>query len=164
MHAKKSRRATDGFRLSLPQSFFLCWATVGWGQNLSVKGSVSDTKGEPIIGASVVVKGNTTQGTITDLDGQFTLNVPSNSTLVISYIGYVTQEVPAKGTVKVTLKEDNEMLDEVVVIGYGTQRKGDVTSAISSVKSDNFVKGAVKDVGQTDSRKSSRTGHHQSKR
>lgn len=80
--------------------FFLCWATVGWGQNLSVKGSVSDTKGEPIIGASVVVKGNTTQGTITDLDGQFTLNVPSNSTLVISYIGYVTQEVPAKGTVK----------------------------------------------------------------
>ena len=128
--------------------FFLCWATVGWGQNLSVKGSVSDTKGEPIIGASVVVKGNTTQGTITDLDGQFTLNVPSNSTLVISYIGYVTQEVPAKGTVKVTLKEDNEMLDEVVVIGYGTQRKGDVTSAISSVKSDNFVKGAVKDVGQ----------------
>lgn len=128
--------------------FFLCWATVGWGQNLSVKGSVSDTKGEPIIGASVVVKGNTTQGTITDLDGQFTLNVPSNSTLVISYIGYVTQEVPAKGTVKVTLKEDNEMLDEVVVIGYGTQRKGDVTSAISSVKSDNFVKGTVKDVGQ----------------
>lgn len=128
--------------------FFLCWATVGWGQNLSVKGSVSDTKGEPIIGASVVIKGNTTQGTITDLDGQFTLNVPSNSTLVISYIGYVTQEVPAKGTVKVTLKEDNEMLDEVVVIGYGTQRKGDVTSAISSVKSDNFVKGAVKDVGQ----------------
>lgn len=147
-HACKRKPCHSWLQTVIATVLFLCWATVGWGQDLSVKGNVTDTKGEPIIGASVVIKGNTTQGTITDFDGQFTLNVPANSTLVISYIGYVTQEVPAKSAIKVVLKEDNEMLDEVVVIGYGTQRKGDVTSAISSVKSENFVKGAVKDVGQ----------------
>lgn len=147
-HACKGKPCHSWLQTVIATVLFLCWATVGWGQDLSVKGNVTDTKGEPIIGASVVVKGNTTLGTITDMDGQFMLKVPASSTLVISYIGYVTQEIPAKSSLKVVLKEDNEMLDEVVVIGYGTQRKGDVTSAISSVKSDNFVKGAVKDVGQ----------------
>lgn len=115
----------------------------------AVKGNVSDVKGEPIIGASVVLKDNASVGTITDFDGNFSLDVPSsNSTLVISYIGYKTQEVSANSSLKIILKEDNEVLDEVVVIGYGVQRKGDVTSAVASVKADNFVKGAVKDVGQ----------------
>lgn len=115
----------------------------------TVKGNVSDAKGEPIIGASVVLKDNASVGTITDFDGNFSLDVPSsNSTLVISYIGYKTQEVSANSSLKIILKEDNEVLDEVVVIGYGVQRKGDVTSAVASVKADNFVKGAVKDVGQ----------------
>lgn len=115
----------------------------------TVKGNVSDVKGEPIIGASVVLKDNASVGTITDFDGNFSLDVPSsNSTLVISYIGYKTQEVSANSSLKIILKEDNEVLDEVVVIGYGVQRKGDVTSAVASVKADNFVKGAVKDVGQ----------------
>lgn len=113
-------------------------------------GKVKDSSGEPVIGASVVVKGNNTMGTITDFDGNFMLDVPAKSVLVISYIGYVTQEVPTAGknSLEIVLKEDTKTLDEVVVIGYGTQRKGDVTSSVASVKADNFVKGAVKDVGQ----------------
>ena len=115
-----------------------------------VTGKVKDSSGEPVIGASVVVKGNNTMGTITDFDGNFMLGVPAKSVLVISYIGYVTQEVPTAGknSLEIVLKEDTKTLDEVVVIGYGTQRKGDVTSSVASVKADNFVKGAVKDVGQ----------------
>lgn len=115
-----------------------------------VTGKVKDSSGEPVIGASVVVKDNNTMGTITDFDGNFMLDVPVKSVLVISYIGYVTQEVPATGkkSLEIILKEDTKTLDEVVVIGYGTQRKGDVTSSVASVKADNFVKGAVKDVGQ----------------
>ncbi len=115
-----------------------------------VTGKVKDSSGEPVIGASVVVKGNNTMGTITDFDGNFMLDVPTKSVLVISYIGYVTQEVPTAGkkSLEIILKEDTKTLDAVVVIGYGTQRKGDVTSSVASVKADNFVKGAVKDVGQ----------------
>ena len=115
-----------------------------------VTGKGKDSSGEPVIGASVVVKGNNTMGTITDFDGNFMLDVPTKSVLVISYIGYVTQEVPTveKKSLEIILKEDTKTLDEVVVIGYGTQRKGDVTSSVASVKADNFVKGAVKDVGQ----------------
>ena len=115
-----------------------------------VTGKVKDSSGEPVIGASVVVKGNNTMGTITDFDGNFMLDVPAKSVLVISYIGYVTQEVPTAGknSLEIVLKEDTKTLDEVVVIGYGTQRKGDVTSSVASVKADNFVKGAVKDVRQ----------------
>lgn len=115
-----------------------------------VTGKVKDSSGEPVIGASVVVKGNNTMGTITDFDGNFMLDVPTKSVLFISYIGYVTQEVPTAGkkSLEIILKEDTKTLDEVVVIGYGTQRKGDVTSSVASVKADNFVKGAVKDVGQ----------------
>ena len=115
-----------------------------------VTGKVKDSSGEPVIGASVVVKGNNTMGTITDFDGNFMLDVPAKSVLVISYIGYVTQEVPTAGknSLEIVLKEDTKTLDEVVVIGYGTQRKGDVTSSVASVTADNFVKGAVKDVGQ----------------
>lgn len=115
-----------------------------------VTGKVKDSSGEPVIGASVVVKGNNTMGTITDFDGNFMLDVPAKSVLVISYISYVTQEVPTAGknSLEIVLKEDTKTLDEVVVIGYGTQRKGDVTSSVASVKADNFVKGAVKDVGQ----------------
>lgn len=115
-----------------------------------VTGKVKDTSGEPVIGASVVVKDNNTVGTITDFDGNFSLDVPSKSILLISYIGYITQEVPvtSKKSLDIILKEDTKTLDEVVVIGYGTQRKGDVTSSVASVKADDFVKGAVKDVGQ----------------
>lgn len=94
-------------------------------QQRNVQGMVTDPNGEPIIGASVVVKG-TTNGTITDFDGKFTLsNVPEKGIITITYIGYKGQDIPVAGksTLKVTLAEDTETLDEVVVVGYGTQKK-----------------------------------------
>ena len=86
---------------------------------------MKDKTGETVIGASVVQKGNTGNGTITDIDGNFTLSVPANSTLVISYVGMKTQEIALKGQTKinVVLDDDSQALDEVVVIGYGTVQK-----------------------------------------
>ena len=106
-------------------------------QNSMVKGIVKDNFGEPVIGANVTEKG-TTNGMITDLDGNFSLTVQKNATLVISYIGYVTQEIAIKGNtnLNITLKEDSKALEEVVVIGYGTARKSDVTGSIASVGGD----------------------------
>lgn len=106
-------------------------------QTITVKGIVKDNFGESIIGANVTEKG-TTNGMITDLDGHFSLTVQKNSTLVISYIGYVTQEIAVKGNtdLNITLKEDSKALEEVVVIGYGTARKSDVTGSIASVGGD----------------------------
>jgi TonB-linked SusC/RagA family outer membrane protein len=111
---------------------FLCVSTA-WGQSKSISGKVtSTTDNEPVIGASVVVKG-TTNGTITDFDGNFTLSADANSTLVISFVGYVTQEIALSGntSINVLLKEDTQMLDDVVVIGYGTQKKADLSSSIA---------------------------------
>lgn len=101
-----------------------------------ITGTVTDQTGEAIIGASVVVKG-TTNGTVTDFDGNFTLNAPAKSVLVISYVGYVTQNVTA-GTapLKIVLKEDTELLDEVVVVGYGTMKKSDLTGSATQLKTD----------------------------
>ena len=82
-------------------------------------GTVTDQQGEPMIGVTVHVKGNTTTGTITDIDGKFALSVPKGSTLVISYVGYKTQELPAAAGMKVVLVDDNEQLDEVIVVAYG---------------------------------------------
>ena len=114
-------------------------------QGVTVKGVVKDAKGEPIIGATVTEKG-TKNATVTDFDGNYSLNVSSrNTVLVVSYIGFVAQEVKAGGDV--TLQEDNALLNEVVVIGYGTQRKGDITSAITSVKSEDFAQGNIRDAG-----------------
>lgn len=114
---------------------------------VTVKGVVKDSAGEPIIGASVFEKGVTSNGTITDFDGNFTISVNSGATLVVSSIGYVTVEVNAGNAASIVLEEDSELLQDVVVIGYGTQKKGDVTSAITSVKSDDFIKGDIKDAG-----------------
>lgn len=107
-------------------------------QGITVNGVVLDETSEPIIGASVVVKGTTT-GTVTDLDGKFSLNnVPSQATLSVSYIGYTTKEVKVNGqrNLKVTLATDDQLLDEVVVVGYGVQKKSDVTGAMSSVSAE----------------------------
>ena len=115
----------------------------------NVKGNIKDPYGEPIIGASIVAKNNNSLGTISDFNGNFTLDVPLNSHITISYIGYETKDVTVtSNSLNIILKEDTKALDEVVVIGYGTQRKGDVTSSVASVKPENFVKGAVKDIGQ----------------
>ncbi|MCD7940405.1 MAG: TonB-dependent receptor [Bacteroides intestinalis] len=124
--------------------FLLCliplWA---FSQNITVKGVVKDATGESVIGASVVQKG-TSNGTITDIDGNFTLNVPSNSTIVISFVGYKTQEVPVAGKtqINVTMKEDTEMLDEVVVVGYGQMKRSDLTGSVVSVN-DQAIKKSV---------------------
>ena len=100
---------------------------------INVKGVVNDAMG-PVIGASVVEKGNTGNGTITDIDGNFSLNVPSNSTLVISFVGYKTQELAVAGKTffNIDLKEDNEMLEEVVVVGFATQKKVNLTGSVGT--------------------------------
>ena len=100
-------------------------------QKITVKGTVNDAMG-PVIGASVVEKGNSSNGTITDMDGNFSLSVQPGTVLVVSYIGYKTQEVTATvgKAINVTLQEDNEMLDEVVVVGFGTQKKVNLTGSV----------------------------------
>lgn len=111
---------------------------------VTVKGVVKDANGEAIIGASVIEKGNAKNGTVTDIDGNYTLKVKRGATLTISYIGYISQET--KGG-NVILEEDLKSLNEVVVIGYGTQKKADVTSAVVSVKAEDFTKGNFNDAG-----------------
>ena len=107
-------------------------------QNVTVKGTVKDNTGETVIGASVVEKGNTTNGAITDLDGNFTLTVPSDATLVFSYIGMKTQEVAVKGRtiLNITMDDDSQALEEVVVIGYGSVRRKDLTGSVATVDAD----------------------------
>lgn len=103
-----------------------------------ITGIIKDQSGEPVIGANIVEKG-TTNGTITDIDGEYSLEVGSNSILVVSYIGYITQEIPVgkNNTLDVLLREDTETLDEVIVIGYGTTKRKDFTGSVSSVKLEN---------------------------
>lgn len=118
---------------------------------INVKGVVTDAAGEPVIGASVVQKGNTNHGTITDLGGNFTLSVPANGTLVITYVGYKTVEVAIKGkpSVTVSLEEDNETLDEVVVVGYGTQKRSDITGSVTSVPKERLGNLPVQNIAQS---------------
>ena len=107
----------------------------------TIKGSVSDTAGEPIIGASILVQG-TTNGVITDIDGNFILNnVASGATLVVSYVGYKTQNISISGktSFNIVLVEDTEILDEVVVVGYGIQKKESLTGAVTAIKADEIA-------------------------
>lgn len=107
-------------------------------QNVTVKGTVKDKTGETVIGASVVEKGNTTNGTITDIDGNYSLNVPSNATLVFSFVGMKSYEIAVKGqtTINVTMEDDSQALEEVVVIGYGSVKRKDLTGSVATVNSD----------------------------
>ena len=119
------------------------------GRKVKVRGVIKDETGEPIIGATVRVKGQS-EGTVSDFDGNFTLDVTDDNTLQISYIGYQTQEfaVGKQHHFSIVLEEDKKILNEVVVIGYGTQKKGDITSSVGSVKSEDFTAGAINDAGQ----------------
>ena len=120
---------------------FLMTTVTGFAQNKTVSGIVVDKAGEAVIGASVLVKG-TSNGTITDFDGKFTLsNVPEKGIITITYIGYEGQDISiaGKNTLKVILAEDTETLDEVVVVGYGTQKKTDLTGSVMSVKSEDIT-------------------------
>ena len=107
-------------------------------QNVTVTGTVTDKTGETVIGASVVQKGNTSNGTITDIDGNFSLSVPANSTLVFSYVGMTSQEIPLKGKTKVevVMEDDAQALEEVVVIGYGSVKRKDLTGSVATVNSE----------------------------
>lgn len=111
-------------------------------QQIAVKGHVKDTTGEPVIGANVLVKG-TTNGTITDFDGNFMLNVPKDAILSVSFVGYKSAEVKAASSVIVTLEDDSQVLDAVVVIGYGSVKKNDMTGSVTAIKPDKLNKGLI---------------------
>lgn len=116
-------------------------ALMGQQDTKKITGIVTDSNGEPVIGANVSVKGTTT-GTITDMDGKFSLDVPHNSTLLISYIGYIPQEIRIgnQNVVKVDLREDTQTIDEVIVVGFGTQKKVNLTGSIGTIKTDEVLK------------------------
>ena len=118
-----------------------------WAQGV-VKGIVNDEAGEPIIGATVKVVGTNT-GAITDMDGKFSVNAASNAQLSVSYVGYVTQKVnvAGKSNLVITMKEDAQSLSDVVVIGYGVQKKSDLTGAVASVKGDDIKNLSTSDAG-----------------
>ena len=120
-----------------------CFLSIdAFAQQITVKGLVKDTAGEPIIGANVVIKG-TTNGTITDFDGNFQLNANKGDIIVISFIGYQPQEAQAASSMNIILKDDTELLDEVVVIGYGSVKKDDLSGSVVAIKAEEMNKGAV---------------------
>ncbi len=112
-----------------------------WAQKQTVTGTVTEQNGEPIIGATIMEKG-TTNGTTTDFDGNFSINVTKDAIILVSYVGYVPQEIKVgnKTHLDIVIKEDNQVLDEVVVVGYGTMKKSDMTGAISSVNGSDLAK------------------------
>ena len=121
-----------------------------WAQR-TITGTIVDQSGEPVMGATVLVKG-TTNGSTTDLDGRYSINnVSSNQVLAVSFIGYASQEIPVgnRTVIDITLLEDSELLEDVVVVGYGVQRKSNLTGAISSVKSGDIENRTVTDANQS---------------
>lgn len=119
-------------------------------QNVTVSGTVTDSQNEPIIGANIIEKG-TSNGTVTDYDGKFTLDVSDNAFLRISYIGYLEQEIATEGksVFYITLQEDFKALDEVIVVGYGVQKKATLTGSISNIKGDDIIKAPATNATQT---------------
>ena len=109
-------------------------------KSYALTGNIVDGKGEPIIGANVVLKGSAT-GVVTDVDGNFSMNVSEKDVLMISYIGYNSLEIPVKGqkSLNIVMKENVESLDEIVVIGYGTMKKKDLTGSVSAIKADEIT-------------------------
>ena len=124
--------------------------TNAFAQNVTVRGKVSDSSGQPVIGATVMLGSNQTVGTQTDLDGNYSISVPSGASLVYSCVGYATQTVAVGGrsVIDIVLAEDAEFLEETVVIGYGVQKKSDVTGAIASVKESDLENRTTTDVAQ----------------
>lgn len=128
--------------------FLLFWlagillSVQAFAQSITIRGNVKDNTGMGIIGANILVKG-TTNGTITDFDGNFTLDAQKSDIIVISFIGYKTQELPAAPTMNVVLKDDSEVLEDVVVIGYGSVKKSDLSGSVVAVKAEEMNRGAV---------------------
>ena len=140
VYAMKKQRFFEELRLKVCVTLAVCMALLlnapslgAQNSTIKVKGVVNDAMG-PVIGASIVEKGNTGNGTITDIDGNFSLNVSSNSTLIVSFVGYKAQEISVAGKTFFTidLKEDNEMLEEVVVVGFATQKKVNLTGSVGT--------------------------------
>ena len=128
----------------------LLGSTFSFAQNKTISGTVVDPQEQPIIGASVMVIGNSRLGTVTDVNGAFSLSVPNNANISVSCIGYKTETfvVGSQSTYRVVLEEDAEFLEETVVVGYGVQRKSDVTGAISQVKAQDMENRSVADASQ----------------
>ena len=124
----------------------LCMSMMAFAQQ-RISGKVKDSGGEPLIGVNIVEIG-TTNGTVTDIDGNYTIRIGKNAKLQFSFIGYVTQELKAKPNMLVILEEDSEKLDEVVVVGYGSMQRKDVTSSITTLKSDDLNSGVMTSPGQ----------------
>ena len=130
---------------ALAAAFFVWLGLATAFAQVRVSGTVTDEGGEPLAGAGVIEKG-TTNGVVTDLDGKYSITVPEGTTLVISFIGFTDQEVTARsGVIDVVLQEDKNMLDDVVVIGYGSTTRKDITSSISTVKADDLNVGVYTD-------------------
>lgn len=118
----------------------LCMSISVFAQQMTVNGVVKDPTGEPVIGANVIIKG-TTNGTVTDVDGQFVLSASKGDVISVSFIGYKMQELPATANMNIILAEDSQMLENVVVIGYGTVKKNDATGAVTAIKPDEKNRG-----------------------
>ena len=142
-------RKINSIQKPLVLLFLLCLFPLGALAQSIVKGTVSDESGEPVIGATVKVKGSN-EGAITDFDGNYSVKAASNATIAFSYVGYVTQEVNVGGrsTINVTLKEDNTTLNDVVVIGYGTMKKSDISGSVASVNTAEMMKRAPTNIAQ----------------
>ena len=145
-HAKKNTRWMKAVLLSF-FALLLC-SVSGYAQNITVTGKVSDAMGT-LPGVSVAIKG-TTNGTVTDVDGKYSLNVAKNATLVFSFVGMKSQEVTVNGrkVIDVTMTNDTELLDEVVVVGYGTMKKSDLTGSVTSVNAEEMMKRNPVNLGQ----------------
>ena len=142
-------RKINSIQKPLVLLFLLCLFPLGALAQSIVKGTVSDESGEPVIGATVKVKGSN-EGAITDFDGNYSVKAASNATIAFSYVGYVTQEVNVGGrsTINVTLKEDNTTLNDVVVIGYGTMKKSDISGSVATINKEQMERKIPTNVAQ----------------
>lgn len=141
------KKSTKAFLMTVLSSMLMILSvSAQTSSTINVRGTVTDAAGEPIIGASILLQG-TTSGVVTDYDGNFSIQAPGNGTLVISYVGYITQTIAIqnRNSIETILQEDMELLDEVVVIGYGTAKKTDLTGAIAAIGEKDFQKGMVTD-------------------
>ena len=127
---------------------FLCLSFSGYGQNKSIEGIVSDNSGNPLPGVTVIIK-DTSNGTTTDFDGKFNLTATTGDSIVLSYVGFKTKEIEVGNSnfYNVTLEEENTALDEIVVVGYGTQKKSDIISSVTTVKSEAINRVPSTDIG-----------------
>ena len=129
-------------RIFFAAMVMLALSVAAYAQNISVKGTVKDTAGEGIVGANIILKGNRTVYTMTDLNGAFTLSVPSNGVLEVLCMGYQGQEVPVNGraSIDVVLLDDSQLLDETIVVAYGTATKSSFTGSAAVVDSETISK------------------------